>query len=295
MIDLHNATFFYLHGNETLFENTVNKLNAPTVAKEVRRFPDGESYVRIDSDVEGEDLVVFSTLDRPDPKFLPLIYTARTLREQGATSVNLMAPYLSYMRQDKQFKPGEAVTSLQFADLVDRHFDSLVTVDPHLHRYDSLDELYEIPSDVLHADPALSEWIGTNVDDPYLIGPDSESEQWVSEVAERIDAPYNVLTKVRHGDRDVEITFEDPEERRDLTPVLVDDIISTAGTMIKATRTLLEKDYSSPICVGIHAIFAGEAYEELNNAGARSIVTTNTVAHGSNNIDLSSLFVKSND
>jgi ribose-phosphate pyrophosphokinase len=294
MIDLHNATFLYLHGNETLFENTVNRLTVPTVDREVRHFPDGETYVRIDSDVEGQDVVVFSTLDRPDPKFLPLMYTARTLREQGATSVNLLAPYLAYMRQDKQFKPGEAVTSLQFADFIDSHFDSLVTVDPHLHRYDSLDELYEIPSDVLHADPSLSEWIGTNVDDPYLIGPDSESEQWVSEVAEQIGAPYNVLTKVRHGDRDVEITFDDPEERRDLTPVLVDDIISTAGTMIKATRTLLENNYPSPICVGIHAIFAGEAYKELNDAGARSIVTANTVVHHSNRIDLSTLFVRRN-
>lgn len=108
----------------------------------------------------------------------------------------------------------------------------------------------------------------------------------MSQVAERIDQPYDVLTKVRHGDRDVEITFEDPQKRLDRTPVLVDDIISTAGTMTKATRLILENDYPAPICVGVHAILAGDAYAELKEAGAASIVSCNTVNHTSNEIDL---------
>lgn len=289
MTDLENPALFYFHGNRKLFDNVASLMDVETVEHEVRRFPDGESYVRIDSDVNGKDVVVFSSMDRPDPKFLPLVYTAETLYEEGADTVVLLAPYLSYMRQDKQFNPGEAVTSRQFADLIERYFDRLITVDPHLHRYETMDQLYEIPSSVLHADPALANWIDDNINKPYLIGPDTESEQWVSKVAKRINEPYNVLTKIRHGDRDVEITFEDPEARRDRTPVLVDDIISTAGTMMKATRTLLENDYPPPVCVGVHAIFANEAYEELRQAGATRIATTNTVDHPSNEIDLSGI------
>ncbi len=289
MKNLNGPRYLYHSGSNELFEGIIDKVNGDVVERELRRFPDGESYVRIDSDVEGDDVVVFCSLDRPDPKFLSLVYTADVLREEGANSVLLLAPYLSYMRQDKQFRPGEAVTSRTFAGLVDSCFDGLITMDPHLHRYDSLDELYEIPTTNLHADSALADWIDKNVENPYLIGPDAESEQWVREVAERIDEPYNVLTKVRHGDRDVEITFDDPEARRDRKPVLVADIISTAETMMKATCTLLDNDYSSPVCVGVHAIFAKEAYDELKQAGATRIATGNTVDHPSNEIDLSGI------
>lgn len=292
MLDLDRTALLYLHGNENLFKNITEELGLNTIDREIRRFPDGETYVRIDSDVEGENVFIFSSMDRPDSKFLPLIYTAQTLLEEGAKSVGLIAPYLAYMRQDKQFNPGEAVTSRQFARLIDQYFDSLVTIDPHLHRYKSLDELYNLSTEVLHADPALAEWIGKNVNDPFLIGPDSESEQWVSKVAQKIDAPYNVLTKVRHGDRNIEITFKDPEKRRDRTPVLVDDIISTAGTMIKATQTLLNNNYPAPICVGVHAIFAGNAYEDLKEAGAKKVLTCNTVKHSSNTINLSDIITK---
>jgi ribose-phosphate pyrophosphokinase len=284
---LHHA------GSRELFENLARKLSAPVIEREIRRFPDGETYVRVESDVEGRNVVLFSSLDRPDPKFLSLVYTADLLRELGANDVTLLAPYLCYLRQDKRFQPGEAVTSRQFAELLDPYVDGLITVDPHLHRYDSLEELYDGYTEVLHAAPALAKWVRNNVENPYLIGPDEESEQWVSKVAERIDAPFNVLTKVRHGDRDVEIQFNDPADRRDRNPVLVDDIISTAGTMVKATHTLRSNGYPDPVCVGVHGVFAGGAVSELREAGARKIVTANSVEHSTNTIDLSGVIADS--
>ena len=107
--------------------------------------------------------------------------------------VGLVAPYLAYMRQDRRFKPGEAVTSREVAQLLSGAFDWLVTVDPHLHRYTSLAEIYRIPTHVTHAAPLISQWIKANVPRALVIGPDSESEQWVSAVASEAGAPFTVL------------------------------------------------------------------------------------------------------
>ena len=112
------------------------------------------------------------------------------------------------MRQDRRFKPGEAITSRQTAELLSNAFDWLVTVDPHLHRYGSLSEIYRIPTHVVHATPLISKWIREHVANPLIIGPDSESEQWVSAVANDAGSPYSVLEKVRRGDRDVEISVK---------------------------------------------------------------------------------------
>lgn len=276
----------FLAGNRSLFEGVVEERGLSVVETERRQFPDGETYFRVTSDVGNRKVLLFCSLDRPDSKFLPMVYAAETLREQGANSVGLLAPYLAYMRQDKAFKPGEAVTSRYFAELVDDKFDGLVTVDPHLHRYDSLDELYSIPSRVLHADRTIGRWVKSNVSKPVLIGPDSESEQWVGQIAEATDLPYTVLRKERHGDREVTVEFPPDFNPSHRQPVLVDDIVSTAGTMTQATKMLLDEGLGNPICVCVHPVFAEGAYADLRAAGADSIVSCNTIDHPSNGIDL---------
>ena len=252
-------------------------------------FPDGESYVQIQTDVNNKEVILLNSLDRPNSKILPLILVAETLKALGARRVGLCAPYLAYMRQDKQFKPGEGITSQYFAQLVSHYFDWLVTVDPHLHRYHNLDEIYGIPNTVLHATQDIARWIDKEVKQPLLIGPDRESEQWVAEVAQAIHAPYLILEKNRHGDDDVEISAPMIGAYADHTPVLVDDIISTAQTMIEVVKHLQKAKMKSPVCVGVHAVFSNFSYENLVDAGAESIVTCNTIGHQSNRIDLSSV------
>jgi ribose-phosphate pyrophosphokinase len=99
-----------------------------------RSFPDGETYLRIESHVSERVVIVNASLFRPNDWFLSLLFFADALRSQGTKRVVLLAPYLSYMRQDKIFQSGEALTSATFARLISSYFDSLVTVDPHLHR-----------------------------------------------------------------------------------------------------------------------------------------------------------------
>jgi ribose-phosphate pyrophosphokinase len=275
-------------GNEPMATELAAKLGGDLGVMETRRFPDSEAYLRFKTGVAGRALAIICTLDQPDEKFLRLAFAAAAARDLGAASVGLVAPYLAYMRQDRRFKDGEAVTSREFARLISSEFDWLVTVDPHLHRYTSLGEVFTIPSRVAHAAPALSTWIRENVARPLVIGPDSESEQWVSTVASHAGCPYVVLNKRRFGDRDVKISVPDLAAWLDRTPVLIDDIVSSAGTMIEACREVVARGLAAPTCIAIHALFSSAAYQSLKAVSAR-VVTTNAVGHETNEIDITAL------
>ncbi len=281
-----------LSENVTIGESLAAALDADRGRAEFRRFPDGETYVRLDADVTTRDIILVCSLDRPDAKFLPLIFLAETARDLGARSVGLICPYLAYMRQDTRFKPGEGITSSYFAKALGRHFDWLVTVDPHLHRRRSLAEIYKIPATAAHAAPLIAAWVRDHVSAPLIVGPDSESEQWVAAVARGAEAPYLVLEKHRHSDRAVEISAPDLRSWKGRTPVLVDDIISTARTLIATTGRLRAAGASDIVVVGVHGLFAERAYDELCAAGAQTIVTCNTVSHPSNAIDVAAVLAQ---
>lgn len=275
-------------GNETMASALAALDGAELGELETRRFPDGETYVRIAGDVADKEIDIVCTLARPDEQFLGLIFTAAAARELGARHVNLIAPYLAYMRQDKRFKQGEAVSSAHFAALLSHFFDRLVTIDPHLHRRHDLGEIFSIPTRVEHAAPLLADWIRANVATPLVIGPDAESEQWVSAVAARAGAPHIVLTKERRGDRDVSIAVPDLRAWAGRRPVLIDDIVSSGRTMIEAARQVSAQGLSPPFCLAVHALFAEGAYAELERNAAR-VITTNTVPHPSNAISVAQL------
>lgn len=264
------------------------KLPAERGHLQVRRFPDGESYLKIGSGVAGRHCQVLADLSHPDGKFLPLLFLCETLRELGAASVGLVAPYLSYMRQDRRFVEGEAVTSRIFAGLVSRDVDWLVTVDPHLHRYHSLDEIYSIPSRVVQGAPVLAVWLAgeKNV---FLVGPDAESEQWVADIAARSGHPFIVGEKVRRGDRDVVITLPDLSAYRGMTAVIIDDVISSGHTVLECLTALRTAGITTVDCACVHGIFADGCDTRLLAGGLRRLVTSNTIAHASNSLDVSNL------
>jgi ribose-phosphate pyrophosphokinase len=259
------------------------KLGLPLIAPEVRRFPDGELYVRIAEDLAGRDAILVGTLHQPAEAFLTIAFLAATARDLGAKRVGLVSPYLAFMRQDIAFHPGEGVTARYFARLVSSAVDWLVTVDPHLHRIDALDGLYTIPTTIARAAPAIATWIAREIEHPVLIGPDAESVQWVSAVAASCGAPFAILEKTRRGDRDVSVSM--PEHTwNGHTPVVIDDIVSTGRTMIEATKQLRAVGSQPPMCVAIHAVFADALHADLLAAGARGIVTCDTIPHATNRI-----------
>jgi ribose-phosphate pyrophosphokinase len=253
-------------------------------------FPDGESKFRILSDVRDKHIIIVCSLNRPDEKLIRLYFFSQLLRSMGAARIVLIAPYLSYMRQDKVFHPGEGIVAKYQAKLLSTMIDELITVDPHLHRIANLSDVFTIATSVKHAAPAMSAWIKKEIPNAVLIGPDSESEQWVSKVAADCNCPFTVSEKIRKGDRDVNVQIKDMSALQGRTPVLVDDIISTGRTMIETIKHLKENNFTTCICVAVHAVFADTAYQDLMAAGATKIISCNTIIHQSNGIDISQLF-----
>ncbi len=273
-------------GNDQLADELAALLALERVAATVRHFPDGESHVRIETAIDKRHALIVCTLDRPDEKLVPLLLLAAAARDAGARSVGLVAPYLAYMRQDRQFHPGETISARHVGAWISQHVDWLVTVDPHLHRIAELSAVYSIPSRVVHAADSVAQWVRANIHQPLLIGPDEESAQWVRDVAQRADVPFVVLSKTRHGDRDVVVSVPDVEHWRAHTPVLIDDIVSTARTMIETVAHLRRAGLAAPVCVAVHAIFAQTAYDDLRAAGAADVVSCDTIIHASNRIRL---------
>lgn len=254
----------------------------------VHRFPDGESLVRLPAKLPGR-VVLCCSLDDPNAKLVELELAAATALRLGADRLTLVAPYLCYMRQDTAFHPGEAVSQQIIGALLARHFDSVITVDPHLHRTHELHLAVPVRRAVaLSAAPIMARWLAARADRPLLIGPDEESAQWVEAIAAPAGLDYGVARKHRLGDRSVRIEL--PKLAVTGRPVvLVDDVASTGQTLAEAARLLTGRGAASVSAVVTHALFVGDALQRLRAAGVDDICSTDSVPHPSNRLHLDTL------
>lgn len=280
---------FSLGGPTALFDSLCGILEAERGDLEQRQFPDRETYLRITSSVSARHCIILASFTNPDAQYLPLVFLAATLKELGAHTVGLVAPYLCYMRQDTRFHEGEAVTSKLFARRLSEEVDWLVTVDPHLHRYRRLDEIYSIPALAVQGAPALAQYLETQEEKLLLVGPDIESEQWVAAIANTINQPYVIGRKVRRGDRDVTVTLPDLSAFIEHTAVIVDDVISSGHTILQTLHSLQQAGVKQVDCAAVHGIFADGVDQLLYTHGIRRLLTTNALPHASNPIDIAPL------
>ncbi len=280
---------FHFPDDEPMAQRLIAGLGAQPGTLEWRHFPDRESLITLHDDCSGRDVIIVCTLTDPDAKALPLYFCAATARELGARRVGLVAPYLGYMRQDRRFHPGQSRSAHLFSKLLSASFDWLVTVDPHLHRIGSLDEVFSIPAISISAMPAISEFVAAHVRDPVLIGPDRESAQWVERVARSLSVPSVVLDKIRAGDRQVSVSRLNPQLLQKHNPVIIDDIASSGHTLAEVLKELAPLGLSNVTCVVVHALFSEGAESVLRGSGARHVISTNTVKHATNAIDVAPL------
>lgn len=285
-----NCILINLFHDSPLGSHIAERTQLPTGFIEITNFADMETYVRIDSDVKNKIVVIIARLDHPNDRFLPLMFVLDTLHDMGARKIILVAPYIPYLRQDKKFKSGEAVTSKQFAQFFDGRIDKLITIDPHLHRFHQLNELYHAECTVLHAAHLISNWINDNLSESVIIGPDKDSKPWISQIAKETDSPFYIMKKVRKDDDTVSVTIPEIKENKRL-PVFIDDIISKGIALCAGMHELASRGFKDPVCIGIHGIFDKELYNKLTKAGAQQIVTSNSVPNFTNKIDVTDLII----
>ena len=263
-------------------------LDRPLHIVQRHRFPDGEYRIALPPALPRQ-VIVCQSLNYPNEKLVELMLVAKTARDLGAETLTLIAPYLCYMRQDKAFHPGEAVSQTIIGGFLADLFDNVVTVDPHLHRVRYLQQA--IPASnalALTATSLMAEFLQGRVEDPVLIGPDAEAEQWVSSVAIPNQCSYGVCNKTRLGDESVEIVL--PEiSLRGRNVVLVDDVASSGQTLLVAARECFAKQAKQVDVLVTHGLFFNSADQRMIQAGVRHVWSTDSVTHDSNVIPLSGL------
>jgi ribose-phosphate pyrophosphokinase len=272
-----STTLHYFPRYEREAQNLASALGVGCQPVTVRSFPDGESLVQVIPDAR--TALLYCSLDHPDEKLVQLLLAASALRDCAANRVVLIAPYLGYMRQDQAFAIGEAVSQRVIGDLIAANFDGLITVDPHLHRTLSLQavtpgiQAINVPAAVTLA-RAISE-IATP--DTILVGPDEESRVWVEAVAAPLKLEVLIGRKVRKGDRKVTIALPDVCRTNGRPAILVDDLISSGGTMMACAGLLLEAGSTRIGAVVTHCLASDADLKAIATSGIAPLLATDTV------------------
>jgi ribose-phosphate pyrophosphokinase len=250
-------------------------------------FPDGEMRVTVGQ--AASTTIIYAPLDRPNDKLLALLFAAEALRRTGAKRLVLVAPYLCYMRQDTAFHEGEAISQKTVGRLIAASVDRVITVDAHLHRTPDIGAVFPgIEAENLSAMAAMAMTLRRTGIDPatIAIGPDAESRPWVSDLAGQLGLAHTVAQKTRRGDRAVEIGFAEPGLVAGRPVLLVDDIVSSGGTLIACAKALKAAGATTIDAVITHALFAPEIATAFADAGIRSVRSTSSVPHPTNAIPL---------
>jgi len=261
------------------------RLGLPLHEAEVHGFPDGE--IRVTIGPAAPTSIIYASLDRPNDKLIAILFAAEALRREGARRLVLVAPYLCYMRQDAAFHPGEAISQRTIGRLLAATVDRVITVDAHLHRTADIRTVFpRIAADNLSAIPAIAEALAGIDPATIVVGPDAESQPWVGDLAARLKLEHAVGRKTRHGDRSVQIDFAGRAAFAGRPALLVDDIVSSGGTLKTCAKALKEAGAAAVDAVIIHALFPADMIEEFVRAGVRSVRSTSSVAHSTNAIPL---------
>lgn len=248
-------------------------------------FPDGETRLRLPPAVPA-DTVLLRGLQQPNAKIATLMLAAAGARELGALRLTLVSPYLAYMRQDIAFTPGEVVSQRHLGRLLANWFDAVVTIDPHLHRVATMDEVVPGRRGVaLTAAPLLGEFIAGRVPGALLLGPDEEAGQWVRVAGSAGGLDHAICIKQRHGDRDVQVALP-AVSVAGRAVVLLDDLASTGRTLIEAARGAFAQGATTVDVAVTHGLWIGDAIDQVRAAGIRHIWSTDSVPHASNAVSV---------
>jgi ribose-phosphate pyrophosphokinase len=268
-----------------LAEPLAAALKVPLHRIERHQFPDGETRLRLPAALPAR-VALLRGLHQPNPKLAELLIAAPAARELGVAQLTLVCPYLAYMRQDMAFSPGEAVSQRHVGASLAAWFDTVITVDPHLHRVASMDQVVPGRRGVaLSAAPLLGEWAARHARSPILLGPDEEAAPWVQKAAQTQGLDHATCVKLRSGDREVAVALPALDfAGREV--VLIDDVASTGRTLAVTAAALRQRGVAAVDVAVTHALFVGDAVEQLAAAGVRHVWSSDSVPHASNVVSL---------
>jgi ribose-phosphate pyrophosphokinase len=257
--------------SKNVAEDLSNDLNAPLANTISKRFPDDEFYVRILDDVSGEHVIIVQTT-YPDHNTIELFLLQNAAEESGAKEISVVIPYFGYARQDTKFQKGEPISAKALANLISLSADKVITVDPHKQH---ILDFFSTSAYSCSAVPELAKYL-KDKDINMILAPDKGALERAKQASEIIECDFDYMEKTRIDDSTIEIK---PKKlnAENKNVAIIDDIISTGGTMAKSIQQLKKHGAKSVFVACTHGLFAGDAVKKLTNAGCNEIISTDTI------------------
>jgi len=263
------------NAHRELAEAVCENLEIPLGQAEVGRFKDGEIYARIKENIRGQDVFVFQPTFAPAENLLELLIMLDAVRRASASRVVAVVPYFGYARQDRKDQPRVAITAKLVANLIaSAGATRVVTMDLHSAQ---IQGFFDIPFDHLFSAPIIIDYFRRKeIGDLAILAPDVGSVKMARAYAKRLDASLAITDKRRPAPDKAEVVnvIGDVDGKN---VVIIDDMISTGGSMKNAAVAAKERGAKDVYAACTHAVFCGDAMENLSSAGFKEIVVTDTV------------------
>lgn len=277
-ISLDRSQMLLLSGtaNRPLAEEVAQHLGQPLCKVTIKRFADGEIFVKIDENVRGRDVYIIQPTNPPADNLMELLLLMDAAKRASAARVTPVVPYFGYARQDRKDQPRVAISARLIANMVTMAgADRVLGMDFHQHQ---MQGFFDIPVDHLYAAPAfVNHFRQKRLKDPVVVAPDVGSAKMARGFAKRLNATLAIIDKRRPSANIAEVVNV-VGEVKDRDCVIPDDMIDTAGTMSEAVRALKRLGANDVYCCATHALLSGPAVERLSTSGVKEVVVTNTIA-----------------
>ncbi len=262
--------------NEPLADEVCAFLGMTRGLAMVTRFADGEAYVQIQENVRGADVFVMQPTCRPvDSHLMELLLMLDALKRASARRITAVIPYYGYARQDRKDKPRVPISSKLVADLLTTAgAHRALVIDPHTPQ---LQGFFNIPVDHLFASPVLVDYFKKlSLPNLTVVSPDAGGVERARFFAKKIDAPLAIVDK-RRVEMNVAEVMNVIGDVNGRTCLVIDDLIDTAGTLVKTASALMENGASAVYSCASHAVLSGPAVENVSQSCIKEVVVTNTI------------------
>jgi ribose-phosphate pyrophosphokinase len=257
--------------SRTIAEDISKQTKIPLAETEIFRFPDGELYVRIKQDIEEEEIIIIQTT-YPDEHIIELLFLLDACKRANAKKIITIIPYFGYARQDRQFKKGEPISAQVLATIISVNASEVINIDPHK---EYIKDFFSIPARNITAVPLLAQYLEKK-DVDIILAPDKGALDRAKQASKLLGCDVDYLEKTRIDGSTISMKTKTLDVKSASVAIL-DDIISTGGTMAATIKELKKQQAASVYVACTHGLFAGNAIEKLKSAGCDEIIATDTI------------------
>ncbi|MGH7463967.1 MAG: ribose-phosphate diphosphokinase [Longimicrobiales bacterium] len=261
--------------NRPLAEEIGRHMGLPLGDSTIRRFADGEIFVRINQNARGRDVFIIQPTPPPADHIMELLLLIDAAKRASAARVTAIIPYFGYARQDRKDQPRVALGAKLVSNLIEAAgADKVLGIDFHTHQ---IQGFFDVPVDHLYAAPVLTQYFRElALDHPVVVAPDVGAAKMARGFARRMNASFAIIDK-RRPQQNVAEVMEVIGEVKGRPCIIVDDMIDTAGTLVSVVDALKDRDAAEIYAAATHAIFSGSARDRLSASPVIEVVVTNTL------------------